>query len=116
MWDITKRYTLADITIFMISVEKALKTIDNNVKVRMPSRIELYQSLGLILAEDVISPINMPPFPQSAMDGYAVKLYGKSTFNLIGEVKAGDGHEPILNIGEAVRIFTGRQNRLQKES
>jgi molybdopterin molybdotransferase len=49
----------------------------------------------------------MPPFPQSAMDGYAVRLNGKSTFNLVGEVKAGDGHEPNLKTGEAVRIFTG---------
>lgn len=49
----------------------------------------------------------MPPFRQSAMDGYALHRHDDLSYKLIGEVKAGDGHEPELKKGEAVRIFTG---------
>ena len=91
----------------MISVEQALKTIDENVSVAKAIQMNLSKALGYVLAEDITSPMDMPPFPQSAMDGYAVKLNGTNTFNLVGEVKAGDGHEPQLNQGEAIRIFTG---------
>jgi len=91
----------------MISVEQALKTIDENVSVAKAIQMNLSKALGYVLAEDITSPIDMPPFPHSAMDGYAVKLNGTNTFNLVGEVKAGDGHEPQLNQGEAIRIFTG---------
>lgn len=41
------------------------------------------------------------------MDGYALHLHDKLTYTLIGEVKAGDGHQPNLKPGEAIRIFTG---------
>ena len=63
--------------------------------------------LNYNLSKDVISSINMPPFRQSAMDGYALRLENSDTFTVIDEVKAGDSHHPILNNGEAVRIFTG---------
>ena len=92
----------------MITVEKAFKLVKNNV---IPTQISMLckatNSLGLVLAEDVISPINMPPFRQSAMDGYALNIHDDSSYNIIDEVKAGDGHHPILKTGEAVRIFTG---------
>ena len=91
----------------MITVEEALKAIDENVRFREHQNVQLELALNLVLAEDIYSPIDMPPFPQSAMDGYAVKLNGTNTFNLVGEVKAGDDHEPQLNQGEAIRIFTG---------
>ena len=54
-----------------------------------------------------VSPINMPPFRQSAMDGYALNLHDSKTYSIIGEVKAGDDYNPTLKTGEAVRIFTG---------
>ncbi len=91
----------------MISVEQALKIIDENIRVAKPIQITLAHTFGLALSGDVMSSIDMPPFPQSAMDGYAVNLNGNTTFKLVGEVKAGDGHEPLLNKGEAIRIFTG---------
>lgn len=91
----------------MISVEQALKIIDENIRVAKPIKITLAHTFGLALSGDVMSSIDMPPFPQSAMDGYAVNLNGNTTFKLVGEVKAGDGHEPLLNKGEAIRIFTG---------
>jgi molybdopterin molybdotransferase len=41
------------------------------------------------------------------MDGYALNLHNKSNYKIIDEIKAGDEHQPILNKGEAVRIYTG---------
>ena len=92
----------------MISVEEAFELLENNV---IPTQISILckttNALGLVLAEDVSSPINMPPFRQSAMDGYALNIHNGSSYTIIDEVKAGDGHQPILKAGDAVRIFTG---------
>lgn len=92
----------------MISVEEAFELLENNV---IPTQISILckttNALGLVLAEDVSSPINMPPFRQSAMDGYALNIHNSSSYTIIDEVKAGDGHQPILKAGDAVRIFTG---------
>ncbi|NJM79120.1 MAG: hypothetical protein HC854_04810 [Flavobacterium sp.] len=57
------------------------------------------------LFKSVYSPINMPPFRQSAMDGYALHLHNKLDYKLIGEIKAGDNFHPTLKAGEAVRIL-----------
>lgn len=92
----------------MISVEQAIDTVQNNIVPTLNfERIEVSKAIGCILYEDIISPINMPPFRQSAMDGYALCLNGESTYHIIGEVKAGDHHQLTLKKGEAVRIFTG---------
>ena len=92
----------------MITVEEAFKLVKNNITPNEKTiLIELNNSLGYVLALDVFSPINMPPFRQSAMDGYALNLHNKSNYKIIDEIKAGDEHQPILNKGEAVRIFTG---------
>jgi len=92
----------------MISVEKAIKVVENHTSPTQSSvLIELSESVGHVLYNDIIAPINMPPFRQSAMDGYALNIHEASTYNIVGEVKAGDNHHPKLNSGEAVRIFTG---------
>ncbi|MBJ6367266.1 molybdopterin molybdotransferase MoeA [Snuella sedimenti] len=92
----------------MIAVKKALeivksKTTSLGEKTTKP----VEKSNTYRLCEDVFSPINMPPFRQSAMDGYAINLHDNLTYKLIGEVKAGDTIAPTLKQGEAVRIFTG---------
>lgn len=73
-------------------------------------KLPVVDALGMVLATPVRSHIDMPPFPQSAMDGYALGKGGRndgSSFRVIGEVAAGNGADFILNEGEAVRIFTG---------
>lgn len=92
----------------MISVEQASKIISENTQ--LPNKsidINLIDALGYVLFQDVLSPINMPPFRQSAMDGYALQLHDAKTYSLIGEIKAGDAHQLHLKPGDAVRIFTG---------
>ncbi len=92
----------------MISVTQALAIIRNNVvPIRDFERVEVSQALDRSLFKDVISPMNMPPFRQSAMDGYALCLNDSTNYHIIGEVKAGDSYHPTLNKGEAVRIYTG---------
>ncbi len=91
----------------MISVSQALQQITNNNKTLPVEIRDINTALGYILAESVISKINMPPFSQSAMDGYALHLHDKETYKVIDLVQAGDGHNPNLHKGEAVRIFTG---------
>lgn len=92
----------------MISIQEAQQIIHNNTSTNSKiTTLKLTKSLGYYIAKDVLSDINMPPFRQSAMDGYAVNLHDKPVYNLIDEVKAGDNANPVLQIGDAVRIFTG---------
>ncbi|HMC01961.1 MAG TPA: gephyrin-like molybdotransferase Glp [Flavobacteriaceae bacterium] len=92
----------------MISVDKALNILNNNISpLKKIEKKTLTHSCGYVLSENIISPINMPPFAQSAMDGYAVNLHEKLLYTIIDEIKAGDHHQPKLKKGEAVRIFTG---------
>jgi molybdopterin molybdotransferase len=92
----------------MISIVEAINIVKNTAKPLLKETTKsVEKSGGYYLFKDVFSPINMPPFRQSAMDGYALHLQDDLNYNLIGEVKAGDAHQPILKQGEAVRIFTG---------
>lgn len=92
----------------MISVTQAIQTVQNNVTPRsISTTIDVSKALGYVLFKDVTSPIHMPPFRQSAMDGYALCLHDELNYRVIGEVQAGDPVQPKLLSGEAVRIFTG---------
>ncbi len=78
-------------------------------------RIRLEASYGRVLAEDITSPINVPPFDRSIMDGYAVHAedtYGASeehpvNLKIVGSVNAGEEPDVTVNVGEAVEVSTG---------
>ncbi len=95
----------------MISVAEAKSLIRSHVRRLEPLNVLLGDALGCCLAADVISPLNMPGFAQSAMDGYAFSWDGYQefgAFNIVGEVAAGAAEalpRPARN--QAVRIFTG---------
>jgi molybdopterin molybdotransferase len=92
----------------MISVEQALTIVQDSIEqTKHFQLLEVGKATGFVLFEDVVSKINMPPFRQSAMDGYALCLNDELSYHLIGEVKAGDNYHPVLKAGEAIRIFTG---------
>jgi len=92
----------------MISVEEAIKLVEDNIPTGKVETISLTESLGYTLSKNISSPIDMPPFPQSAMDGYAVNYDDTiSEYKLVGEVAAGSDQKFNLAKGEAVRIFTG---------
>ena len=75
-------------------------------------RVFVRQALGRVLAQDAISPINVPASDNSAMDGYAVRHTDLSAdaptqLKVIGTVLAGHPFERELQAGEALRIMTG---------
>lgn len=94
----------------MITVEEAKSIILNNVtQITEVISIKTNDSLGYNLGEDIYSPLDLPPFNQSNVDGYAVKFSDKenNSWNVISEIKAGDNTTIELKEGEAIRIFTG---------
>ncbi len=98
----------------MISVDEARETILSYMK-RLPSeQVTLWDARGRVLAEDVMAGYDVPPFRNSAMDGYAVRasdVEEASTnpvyLRVIGDVAAGAMPERPVATGEAVRIMTG---------
>jgi molybdopterin molybdotransferase len=91
----------------MIQVELALSIIENN-SLNMPIRkIKVLKSLGYILSEAIYSPINMPPFRQSAMDGYAFLHSDLKNYEIVSTSQAGDFSNIELEKNQAIRIFTG---------
>jgi len=75
-------------------------------------RVHIRQALNRVLAEDVISPFNVPGHDNSAMDGYAVRFAdlnasGETTLRRVGESFAGKPSNARIGAGECVRIFTG---------
>ena len=94
----------------MISVQAAKKIISENVSSLEPIILQLQDSAGLILAEDVYATTDIPAFPQSSMDGYAFSFEGwkqHKKLKIAGEVAAGNNETFTLAPGNAARIFTG---------
>lgn len=92
----------------MINVDEAIKRILETNSPLDVKTVPLSEAPGFTLAEDVLSPIQMPPFDNSAMDGYAIADWDESVYSVKGEIQAGaDASNVYLNPGEAVRIFTG---------
>ncbi|WP_031428838.1 gephyrin-like molybdotransferase Glp [Flavimarina sp. Hel_I_48] len=91
----------------MIAVKEALKCIEEQTQAGKKVKIPIAEAFAHVLAEDVFTTISMPPFRQSAMDGYAIKWSDEKEYTVIGEVQAGAATDQALNPGQAVRIFTG---------
>lgn len=92
----------------MISVKTAKELVVRHTTITAQTEIvSLQDALNNVLAIDVISEIDMPSFRQSAMDGFAVHIGKSNNYLIVDEVKAGDGKNPQLEKGEAIRIFTG---------
>ncbi len=90
----------------MISIEQALDIIHEQEIETTTKEVPLDESDGFYLAEKVKSPFDLPSFDNSAMDGYAVSGISDS-YQIVGEVPAGDTSEKSLQPGKAIRIFTG---------
>lgn len=90
----------------MISIEQALDIIHEQEIETTIKEAALEESQGFYLAEEIKSPFDLPSFDNSAMDGYAVSGID-DTYEIIGEIPAGNAAEYSLQSGEAMRIFTG---------
>lgn len=73
--------------------------------------VALKDARGRVLAADVIAPINLPPFDNSAVDGYAVRHAdlggGETRLAVVDRLTAGRAATQHVAAGEAIRIFTG---------
>ena len=94
----------------MISVDAALGHLFALAQPLPPETVPLRRAAGRVLLEDAVATRDQPPFPASAMDGYAVTggdhLPGR-VLDVIGEAAAGHGFAGRVTPGSAVRIFTG---------
>lgn len=93
----------------MIPVEEALAQV---LALAVPvgtEQVPLALASGRWLAEPAVAQRDQPPFPASAMDGYAVAGDAPlgASFQVIGEAGAGHGFAGLLEAGQALRIFTG---------
>lgn len=94
----------------MISTHTALQQILENSYPNKTGTMELPLAQGYILSKSIHSPIPFPSFPQSAMDGYALRksvLDAQHSLPVQDTVPAGDTRHMILKQGMAIRIFTG---------
>jgi molybdopterin molybdotransferase len=96
----------------MISVEEALKRVLASAETPLEEeKVALPAAYGRVLAHDLKALRTQPPFPNSAMDGYAIRsadtASAPATLRLVGESAAGRAFEGAVGPGEAVRIFTG---------
>ncbi|MEB2779350.1 gephyrin-like molybdotransferase Glp [Algoriphagus sp. C2-6-M1] len=91
----------------MISVSEALDLIKTHTDQLPEVKIPLKDAYGCFLVEDILAPISLPSFRQSAMDGYAFRSGKINELEVIGECKAGDALEFALGENQAIRIFTG---------
>ncbi len=94
----------------LLSVEEALDRVTGLFQPLDVETVPLREAGGRVLAREVTARLTQPPFPASAMDGYAVAGGVPdigATFRVIGESAAGSGFSGRVGAGETVRIFTG---------
>ncbi len=99
----------------MLKYEDALAQILELIPLPSPERVPLAEAHRRILSERIVSPWDLPPFDNSAVDGYAVRAKEvpvgaaelPKNLRLRGKVAAGESFSGSLESGECVRIFTG---------
>jgi molybdopterin molybdotransferase len=93
-----------------VTPEEALSRILQQVACMPAEERPIGEALDHVLAEDVHSSINLPPYDNSAMDGYAVRaadLAGPRHVAVVGEARAGHLPQGAVGPGTAIRIMTG---------
>ena len=95
----------------LMSADDALARILAGVPALPSVDVPLLDSLGLVLAEDIAADRDVPPFRNSAMDGYAVRgddvASAPARLRVVGEIAAGSFPDRSVGPGEAMRIMTG---------
>ncbi|HET7035468.1 MAG TPA: gephyrin-like molybdotransferase Glp, partial [Thermomicrobiaceae bacterium] len=99
----------------LLGVDEARERILAALAPLPPERLPLLDALGLVLSEDIVADVDIPPFRNSAMDGYAVRAANTAgatpehpaVLRVVGEVPAGAAPELTVGPGESVRIMTG---------
>ncbi|MET9848513.1 molybdotransferase-like divisome protein Glp [Streptomyces ossamyceticus] len=97
------------------SVTEHLEDVLATVRPLEPIELQLLDAQGCVLVEDVTVPVSLPPFDNSSMDGYAVRVADvagaseefPAVLTVVGDVAAGAAEQPRVGPGEAARIMTG---------
>ncbi|MFX0023714.1 MAG: gephyrin-like molybdotransferase Glp [Candidatus Hermodarchaeota archaeon] len=96
-------------------LEVALDMIFSKIEINSFEEVEIDNVLNRILALDIISKVDIPPFDRSAMDGYAIKAEDSfraspknpKMIKLVGKIEIGESTKLKINRNEAIRISTG---------
>lgn len=95
----------------MLGVDDALARILAHFAPLPAVETPIVDALGLVVARDVASTVNVPPFRNSAMDGYALRHVdtrdAPATLRVVGTIAAGTSPQRVIASGEAIRIMTG---------
>src|SRR5437870_5132124 len=98
----------------MLSVDEAQRLVLDATHRLEPVACALRDALGVVLAEDVASDLDMPPYDKALVDGFAVRSVdleeGKGELAIVAEIFAGQvpaGPDATLTAGQAARIMTG---------
>src|SRR6476661_3209081 len=92
----------------MLTIEEALRLIVDHARPLPPRSLPLGEAAGLVLAEDITSEVNSPPYDKALMDGYAVRSADREPQRrILEEIAAGDVPRLPLAPGTASRIMTG---------
>lgn len=95
----------------LITVERACSIIDAVAVAPRVKTVPIGQAAGLVLAEDILTDRDYPPFDKSLMDGFAVRAEDVSqtpaTLRIVGETAAGQKAAREIDPGESVAIMTG---------
>lgn len=99
----------------MLTPDDAARRIVDRLRPLASERIALREALGRVLSDAVVSPISLPPWSNSAMDGYAARSadvrgateHAPALLTVIEEIPAGQFPARTVGPGEATRIFTG---------
>ncbi|MEU5363385.1 gephyrin-like molybdotransferase Glp [Streptomyces sp. NPDC005925] len=97
------------------SVDEHLEDVLATVRPLEPLELHLLDALGCVLVEDITVPLSLPPFDNSSMDGYAVRVADvagaseefPAVLEVVGDVAAGHADLPSVGPGQAARIMTG---------
>ncbi len=91
-----------------VEISATWQMIDEHVTQLAAKRVPILDAVGQVASDAVLSKLHLPPFDQSAMDGYAfAEVVPGECRVLCGELAAGDAPSVTVKSGEAIRIFTG---------
>jgi molybdopterin molybdotransferase len=96
----------------MISVKEAKERLFKAVKELPAENVLIAEASGRVLCQDIFAKIDMPPFSQSAVDGFVIiaddhSKLGTGLIHVVGEIKAGDAPLRHVKKNSAYRIYTG---------
>ncbi|EJM7847723.1 bifunctional molybdopterin-guanine dinucleotide biosynthesis adaptor protein MobB/molybdopterin molybdotransferase MoeA [Vibrio parahaemolyticus] len=99
--------TLSPAFLSVVQGQEKVLSLVNTVSEIEACKIE--NAYGRVLAEDIISPVNVPQYTNSAMDGYAIRSddVDRDSYQIVAEVMAGHAYDQPLEVGQAVKIMTG---------